>query len=122
MASSGVLQMMDWEVCVICGDGGGVLKCPGDSKKRRMELTSTEIFCSLSKDFKTCKSLPAQVNFLVNNHPKSSRLWHKSCDPKLAPSKLKILLGNSSQVKMRGGPRKLREARTKKPESHLELT
>ncbi len=26
MAFCGVLQMMDWEVCVICGDGGGILK------------------------------------------------------------------------------------------------
>ncbi len=48
MASCGVLQMMDWEVCVICGDGGGILKCPADSKQKN----GADIYRNFLESFK----------------------------------------------------------------------
>ena len=72
-----------------------------------MELTSTDIFWSVSKDFMTISHYLLRYNILVNNYLKSSWLWHKYCDLKLAPSKLKILLGNSSQVNVRGGTKEI---------------
>lgn len=112
MASCGVLQMMDWEVCVICGDGGGILKCPADSKQKN-GADIYRNFLESFKGFQDCKSLPVPVQFSGEQSPEEfmahKAKWHKSCHLKFAPSKLKIILGkkrNLESGQSEGGPRK----------------
>ena len=91
---------MDWEVCVICGEGCGILKCPADSNQKN----GTDIcrnFLESFKGFQECKSLPTAVQFAGDYSPEEFMVhrakWHKSCHLKFAPSKLKILLGEKKE-------------------------
>ena len=85
-------------MCALCGDGGGILKCPADSKQKN-GIDIYRNFQESFRGFQDCKSLPAPVQFSGEQSPEPEVFmahkakWLKSCHLKFPPSKLKILLG-----------------------------
>ena len=85
---------MDWELCVICGQGGGNLKCPAESNhKNGLEIYNNFLVCV--KEFEELQSLPVPLDFTSEDNPeiflRNKAKWHKSCHLKFAPSKLNYL-------------------------------
>ena len=81
---------MNWEVCIICGQGGGDLKCPADSLQRN-GYTVYSNFLHTVQQFRKPGSMPVQLEL----HDASTDLfledrakWHKLCHFKFAPSKV----------------------------------
>ncbi|KAG1687699.1 hypothetical protein GQR58_008284 [Nymphon striatum] len=84
-------QNMDWNLCVICQERGGDLRCPTDSlQKNGLEVYKN--FLETVDKFSELGILPVDVDFkevaiaetFLENHAK----WHKSCHIKFARSKL----------------------------------
>ena len=82
---------MDWQLCVICCEGSGTLKCPAEShQKNGLEVYTT--FLENAREFREIGALPVELNFgcegtadiFLTNQAK----WHKSCHLKFASSKL----------------------------------
>ncbi|KAG1681694.1 hypothetical protein GQR58_011690 [Nymphon striatum] len=82
---------MDWNLCVICQERGGDLRCPTDSLQKNGLEVYTHFLETVDK-FSELGILPVDVDFkevaiaetFLENHAK----WHKSCHIKFARSKL----------------------------------
>ncbi|KAG1666280.1 putative aldolase class 2 protein [Nymphon striatum] len=82
---------MDWNLCVICQERGGDLRCPTDSLQKNGLEVYTNFLETVDK-FSELGILPVDVDFkevaiaetFLENHAK----WHKSCHIKFARSKL----------------------------------
>ncbi|KAG1676996.1 hypothetical protein GQR58_014039 [Nymphon striatum] len=82
---------MDWNLCVICQERGGDLRCPTDSLQKNGLEVYTNFLETVDK-FSELEILLVDVDFkevaiaetFLENHAK----WHKSCHIKFARSKL----------------------------------
>lgn len=82
---------MNWNECIICGEGGGDLRCPADSHQNN-GIDVYKSFLQAVSEFRELEALPVTVYFEGENmadtflHNKAK--WHKSCHLKFAQSKL----------------------------------
>ncbi|KAG1656278.1 LMBR1 domain-containing protein 2 [Nymphon striatum] len=103
---------MDWNLCVICQERGGDLRCPTDSLQKNGLEVYTNFLETVDK-FSELGILPVDVDFkevaiaetFLENHAK----WHKSCHIKFARSKLQraqkqIEVKQKREEELRGPP------------------
>ena len=89
------MESRDWNLCIICGEGNGELRCPADSLQNNGIEVYTN-FLELVEKFRQLNGLPVDVSFEGGNIAqaflRNKAKYHKTCHLKFAQSKLTRVL------------------------------
>lgn len=89
------MDSIDWNLCIICGEGGSELRCPADSlQKNGIEIYGE--FLEPVEQFRQLEALPVEVTFegedVSELFLQKRAKWHKACHLKFSQSKLRRVL------------------------------